>query len=254
MWSSLGSCYANDAVFSWVLPAWTLLHLDSPHWQLRCLLRASGASFPFKPTMHIALIGCLFLLATARISLFALTPLPAVLYFVRRSRAFLISSAALICLTAGWIIYALVAVKGLPPRELTTAELIKHYLFSPYSLLRILINTFTNTSMLARYWHTFISILFWLDAWPLGVLYQLCDFIRRIGCPVDRAQSVFDPAVCERIAAWRSCMRHGGHVFYLPCDILSLSDKRDRRDSGKVLHHDCHRCFLCRIRKASVPV
>jgi uncharacterized membrane protein len=130
-------------------------------------MRAASTAFSFRPTMHIALIGCLLLLATTRIPLFALTPLPAVLYIARRSRAYLISSAALICLSAGWIIYALSAVKGLPPRDLTTTELITHYLFSPYSFLRIITNTITSEDILAGYWQMFIGVLGWLDT-PLG--------------------------------------------------------------------------------------
>jgi uncharacterized membrane protein len=130
-------------------------------------MRGANAKFSFSAKMHVALIICLFSLVTSRIALFALTPLPVVLYATRKSRSYLISSAALISLSAAWTIYALETVKGVPPRELTTIEIIKYYLGRPASFVRVFFDTITSGSMLKSYWSMFVGVLGWLDT-PLG--------------------------------------------------------------------------------------
>jgi len=62
-------------------------------------LRGADIRLSFNSTMQIALLICLFSLATTRAYLICLTLLPAVLYVARRSRSYLISSAALVILS-----------------------------------------------------------------------------------------------------------------------------------------------------------
>ena len=130
-------------------------------------MRGANAKFSFSTNMHLAFIVCLFSLAASRIALFALTPLPVVLYTTRKSRSYLIASSVVICLSSAWTIYALETVKGVLPRELTTIEIIQYYLFRPASFVHVFINTITNGSVLEGYWRMFVGVLGGLDT-PLG--------------------------------------------------------------------------------------
>jgi uncharacterized membrane protein len=62
-------------------------------------------------------------------------------------------------------------VKGMPPRELTTFEIAKHYLENPGALLRVVFNTITSASLLKFYWASFIGVLGWLDTPLAGYVY-----------------------------------------------------------------------------------
>ena len=68
------------------------------------------------------------MLATSRNYLIPLTVLPIILYRVRRSRAFLVSSAALITLSAAWLVYVFKTVKGMVGLEGAAAAATNYYL------------------------------------------------------------------------------------------------------------------------------
>lgn len=142
--------------------------------------RGSDVGYSFDARMHLTLFICVLFLATARINLIALTLLPAVLYPMRGSRSYLISSATSLGLSFAWIVFALITVKGMPSRELSTIEVANYYLTHPGSLLRIFLNTLGDAEILKSYWAMFIGVLGWLDT-PLDsyvyVLFGLLLFI-----------------------------------------------------------------------------
>ena len=130
-------------------------------------MRGACTKLSFTPLMHATLIICLFTLATSRIALIALTPLPLMLYVLRGSRTYLVWSALLIVLSTSWILYALATVKGLPTRDLSTTQIMEYYLLQPLSLLQVFFATITNGVIVEGYWNMFVGILGWLDT-PLG--------------------------------------------------------------------------------------
>jgi uncharacterized membrane protein len=126
-------------------------------------LRGSDARFSFNVGLHVALVICVLSLAMSRISLIPLTLLPAVLYTVRHSLSYLITAAFSACLSLAWIMFSLLTVKGMPPRELSTLDTAKHYLVHPGGLFRIFFKTLWNYEILRSYWTMFIGVLGWLD-------------------------------------------------------------------------------------------
>jgi uncharacterized membrane protein len=126
-------------------------------------MRGANTRYSFDTWMHITLIACLFTLATSRIFFIPLTLLPTILYKIRRSRTYLVSTVALIILSIGWISFALHSVKGLPNLGLSTTELAIYYAARPGAFLQVLFNTITNGQTLRAYWIMFVGLLGWLD-------------------------------------------------------------------------------------------
>ena len=122
-------------------------------------LRGSDPQRSFDTRLHLALALCVFSLATSRIAMLPLTLLPATLYKLRRSRVYLLTSAASFCLSICWILFAFVSVKGMPSRAVSTLDTAKHYLEHPTSLFRIVLHTFWNGDVMQWYWSMFIGLL-----------------------------------------------------------------------------------------------
>lgn len=125
--------------------------------------RGSDTRFSFSKGMHWAIILCAFSLATSRIVLIPITLLPSLLYFSRRSKAYLVSSAIAASLSLAWIVFAFLSVKGLPAREVGTTDAGFQYLLHPTALIHVFYNTLSSREVLGSYWAMFIGVLGWLD-------------------------------------------------------------------------------------------
>lgn len=130
-------------------------------------MRGANVSMSFPWYMHGAIAVCIWWLATSRTNLFALTPLLAILFLYRRSRSYFISASIVAVLSIAWIAYALATVKGVPPRQASTQEIIQYYLIGHGSFARVLFATVTNVEILKSYWRMFVGVVGWIDL-PLG--------------------------------------------------------------------------------------
>lgn len=126
-------------------------------------MRGADRNASFTATMHTALAICVLMLATSRINLFPLTSLTCVLFFYRKSKSYLASGAIVIALSLAWVLYTLMSVRGVPPRGVSTQEIIQYYVTGPGSFIKLLFATLTNTETLKGYWSMFVGVLGWLD-------------------------------------------------------------------------------------------
>jgi uncharacterized membrane protein len=122
-------------------------------------LRGTDLRFSFDSRMHAGLILCGLSLATSRIALIPLALLPLHLYFKRGLRSYMVSSVSCFLLSATWIAYALMAVKGMPAREVGIVGTSLYYASHPLDLLTVIFNTLTNPDILWAYWAQLIGVL-----------------------------------------------------------------------------------------------
>lgn len=150
-------------------------------------LRACDPQFSFDLREHAAFVLCIISLATSRVVLIPLTLLPAVLYTVRRSYWYIISSMISGCLSLAWIAFVFVSIKGLPPNEFSTLDMAKYYLTHPLVLCTISFDTLTDGDLLISYWTMFIGVLGWVDT-PLNFYVYVLFGILLLGLVFISAQ------------------------------------------------------------------
>jgi len=138
-----------------------------------CLfMRAGDRQFSFNGLMHFALILSLFLLATSRANLLGLTWLPAVLYWIRRSRWYLASAGTLLLLSVSWVAFAALTVKGIETLGISPVGVLFYYLTHIGSFFSVIFSTITNRAILLGNWNMFVGILGWQDT-PLDAKIYL---------------------------------------------------------------------------------
>jgi uncharacterized membrane protein len=125
--------------------------------------RATDLRYPFSAGMQTTLAVCLISLGASRMNMLPLTLLPAVLYLVRRSRNYLLSSAICLCICVAWTSFAAMTVKGLLTSPVSMLDTTKLYLAHPGSFMRIWLDTLGSKDVLSWYWAMFIGVLGWLD-------------------------------------------------------------------------------------------
>jgi uncharacterized membrane protein len=135
-------------------------------------LRGREKESSFNSWMHLSWVLCIFCLATSRSNLMPLVVLPALLYFVRRSWAYVLSSVALLAASLSWNLFAIATVQGLPGRAVSTMETARYYLFDMPSFFSVLWRTLSHDGTLLGYWYMFVGILGWLDT-PLDAAVYL---------------------------------------------------------------------------------
>ncbi|MCM0754510.1 DUF2142 domain-containing protein [Desulfovibrio aminophilus] len=143
-------------------------------------MRGADTRRSFTRPMAVLLVLCLFTLATSRMNLLILTLLPLVIHGSRKDRLCLVGSLAAFTAATAWILYALLTVRGMFPREPSTLAVAWGYLTDPARFFQVMAATLGNGAMLKHYWNMFVGILGWLDA-PLdsaiykvfGVLFAL---------------------------------------------------------------------------------
>ena len=172
-------------------------------------MRGSDKSYEFNITMHVSLFFCLLVLATTRLNLIVLTPLPLILYSIRRDKKYLISALALIVMSSAWIAYIFMTVEGMPARELSAGGIISYYILNPGALLDVLFSTLRDNNVLSSYWYSFIGVLGWLDA-PLNKsAYNIYALFLLVLALVSFQRT-------------KSCLFSGANLFLSGCAVLSI--------------------------------
>jgi uncharacterized membrane protein len=125
-------------------------------------LRGCNQRYSFGPGLHAAMCACLFALATSRPNLIAFALLPAMLYFVRRARIHLFSSAALLIVSAAWLgLVGTTVNSGNGHDPLISSAIVHYYVTHLTALFKVLIATISDTDLLRWYWHTFVGMVGW---------------------------------------------------------------------------------------------
>lgn len=156
-------------------------------------MRGCNLAYRFTDLMYVVLVVSLFLLVTTRLNLLPLTLLPFVVYSIRQKNIYLWMTYLLIMLSVAWIIYALITVKGMPVRDLTTIQIIQYYVSHPVDLVHVLYSTLKNTDILLSYLHMFVGVLGWLDT-PLPRFIYIACFVLLIllACVSFRKEKIHD--------------------------------------------------------------
>jgi uncharacterized membrane protein len=160
-------------------------------------MRGANEDESFTTPMHVALVFCVLALATSRSYLIVLTMLPLVLYSIRKSRSFLLSTLALITLSVGWLVYVFAAVKGMTGGEGVARAATIHYLKHPIEMSEVLINTFTSPAILNMYWMQFVGLFGAVDA-PMApfvyVVFAILTLVLALNCVERDRQSLLSTA------------------------------------------------------------
>ena len=129
-----------------------------------CLfMRAADRRFSFNGLMHFSLILCLLILATSRANLLGLVWIPAVLYLIRRSRSYLVSTGILVTLSISWVVFSVLTVKGMNSSGISPLGVLSYYLTHIGAFFSVIFSTITNSAILLGNWNMFVGILGWQD-------------------------------------------------------------------------------------------
>lgn len=115
----------------------------------------------------------IFLLATTRIHLISLIIFIFIIAWNERSRLFSGIAFLVSFLSAAWIYFSIRhTVDNRVPREMSSVEMLIHYLGHPGEFIAVLYRTLTSSDRMTFYWHSFVGNLGWLDT-PLKSIFYI---------------------------------------------------------------------------------
>lgn len=121
-----------------------------------------------------ALSLLVFLLATTRIHLISFIIFIFIIAWSERNRIFSCMAFVVSLSSIAWIYFSIRnTVDNRVPREMSSIEMLIHYLGHPGEFISVLYRTITSSDRMTFYWHSFLGNLGWLDTPLKSIFYVL---------------------------------------------------------------------------------